>query len=142
MRPAGSTTTTGPGACQNTPAPPPTLSTPTARGGALYHKSGGPGNFWTEEKGVDGPASTRTPLTFALRQQDSEAPARLCGQVQPAAVEATDVVRDGVVHCGTRARGAMLPREGTERLTKDIGLRRSEERRVGKEGRSRWSPYH
>src|SRR5256886_4878617 len=24
----------------------------------------------------------------------------------------------------------------------NIGMRRSEERRVGKEGRSRWSPYH
>src|SRR2546429_4284644 len=123
MRPSGSTTTNGSGACQNNPAPPPTLSTPTARGGALYHKSGGPGNFWTEEKGVDGPASTRTPLTFALRQQNGEAPARLCRQVQPSAVEATDVVRDGVVHCRTRARGGLLPREGTERLTKDIGLR-------------------
>ena len=25
---------------------------------------------------------------------------------------------------------------------KDVGLARSEERRVGKECRSRWSPYH
>src|SRR5436309_12791494 len=63
------------------------------------------------------------PLTFALCQQHGEAPARLCGQVQPSAVEATDVVRDGVVHCRTRVRGGLLPREGTERLTKDIGLR-------------------
>src|SRR2546428_13087532 len=52
MRPSGSTTTNGSGACQNNPAPPPTLSTPTAFGDALYHQSGGPGNFWTEEKGI------------------------------------------------------------------------------------------
>src|SRR2546426_12680985 len=33
-------------------------------------------------------------------------------------------------------------RELQPRAADSIDLRRSEERRVGKEGRSRWSPYH
>ena len=32
--------------------------------------------------------------------------------------------------------------ERTEQLAASLALRRSEERRVGKECRSRWSPYH
>ena len=32
--------------------------------------------------------------------------------------------------------------QSTENITNDIDLVRSEERRVGKECRSRWSPYH
>ena len=30
----------------------------------------------------------------------------------------------------------------TEEVAKDVAANRSEERRVGKECRSRWSPYH
>ena len=47
----------------------------------------------------------------------------------------------------TRAEDAAAPFDGDlQRLAEILGtlhyLRRSEERRVGKECRSRWSPYH
>ena len=37
---------------------------------------------------------------------------------------------------------AMIPTHNSEILLNIVGLTRSEERRVGKECRSRWSPYH
>src|SRR5688572_32407175 len=40
-----------------------------------------------------------------------------------------------------RGVGSALVRE-MERMAQERGLSRSEERRVGKECRSRWSPYH
>src|SRR2546430_1636944 len=36
----------------------------------------------------------------------------------------------------------MVVGELTEKVTVEAGAERSEERRVGKESRSRWSPYH
>ena len=33
-------------------------------------------------------------------------------------------------------------KKGTEKILEEIIVERSEERRVGKECRSRWSPYH
>ena len=36
--------------------------------------------------------------------------------------------------------GSLTSREGLDKMLQD--MRRSEERRVGKECRSRWSPYH
>src|SRR6266496_3295229 len=52
---------------------------------------------------------------------------------------------DGALVCLGRARvdvGVHVGRDG-DMLTQDgLRLRRSEERRVGKECRSRWSPYH
>src|SRR5256885_6387976 len=50
----------------------------------------------------------------------------------PRAVEGDPPVPDGFV--------ATRRAEGHE--SSEVGLRRSEERRVGKECRSRWSPYH
>ena len=38
--------------------------------------------------------------------------------------------------------GSCMPRSGWAREPQLLSLRRSEERRVGKECRSRWSPYH
>ena len=38
--------------------------------------------------------------------------------------------------------GVMLAGEGLHPSSKGARVRRSEERRVGKECRSRWSPYH
>ena len=39
-------------------------------------------------------------------------------------------------------KAIFLDRDGTINVEKDYILTRSEERRVGKECRSRWSPYH
>src|SRR2546426_1068551 len=41
-----------------------------------------------------------------------------------------------------RAADVRLAQAQALRLGSDAGVRRSEERRVGKECRSRWSPYH
>ena len=44
----------------------------------------------------------------------------------------------------TMGESSSIPRETAEELLRSLcyTLRRSEERRVGKECRSRWSPYH
>ena len=41
-----------------------------------------------------------------------------------------------------RARSRRVLLNLDEQQLRDVGLSRSEERRVGKECRSRWSPYH
>ena len=46
----------------------------------------------------------------------------------------------GVVHASDRA--AITPRVGISQQEGSLKGTRSEERRVGKECRSRWSPYH
>src|SRR2546430_8824099 len=47
------------------------------------------------------------------------------------------------VPCGERERLRVPPQEPQNGFRRaEHGVRRSEERRVGKEGRSRWSPYH
>src|SRR5262245_16742149 len=74
-------------------------------------------------RATSGPASTRTPATRALRQQGREAPAGLRGQIHPPAVEAADVVRDGVVQRRTRTRRLLFLCERTDRLAQDLGLR-------------------
>src|SRR5574340_1811966 len=53
----------------------------------------------------------------------------------------------GTRHLDRLAEGCGVPSEGLRSVPPDIplgriALRRSEERRVGKECRSRWSPYH
>src|SRR2546422_9473882 len=48
----------------------------------------------------------------------------------------------GEVHLNSRVRVAGLADGRVEVLTANIEMGRSEERRVGKECRSRWSPYH
>src|SRR2546428_11049302 len=59
----------------------------------------------------------------------------------------TDAAVGGMAHAERESHGfgiwaeRTLPRIHGERVVVD-GLRRSEERRVGKECRSRWSPYH
>ena len=40
-----------------------------------------------------------------------------------------------------REHGIMMPEDGPDQI-RDVDAIRSEERRVGKECRSRWSPYH
>src|SRR5260370_40306604 len=56
----------------------------------------------------------------------------------------TDSFRGKFKESVTRAGGMPQLREGTIAYRKPGRMRweRSEERRVGKEGRSRWSPYH
>src|SRR2546430_17265345 len=63
---------------------------------------------------------------------------RLPSGEQAAVVRGLSRVRIGV---GTTGPGAALWVEGTELDEPSASPRRSEERRVGKEGRSRWSPY-
>ena len=41
-----------------------------------------------------------------------------------------------------RARAVKLPSEPFDGRVHEAAMHRSEERRVGKECRSRWSPYH
>src|SRR2546426_9316350 len=43
---------------------------------------------------------------------------------------------------GTQYRSAIFYHDDEQRRTAEEVIRRSEERRVGKECRSRWSPYH
>src|SRR5256886_14848876 len=59
----------------------------------------------------------------------------------PKRVVDTPIAESGVTGIGIGA--AMLGlRPVVEMMTFNFALLRSEERRVGKEGRSRWSPYH
>ena len=57
-------------------------------------------------------------------------------------------LRAGIVGCGGIANGKHLPAMQKSGLYEVVAFcdiiieRRSEERRVGKECRSRWSPYH
>src|SRR2546426_2207777 len=44
--------------------------------------------------------------------------------------------------CEQRVDRLVAPEQMDAVLPRELGLRRSEERRVGKECRSRWSPYH
>src|SRR5256885_10852092 len=53
-----------------------------------------------------------------------------------------DVVRAREVERTPRNVERLLAERGGDELGADLRRHRSEERRVGKEGRSRWSPYH
>ena len=65
-----------------------------------------------------------------LRVEDVRLLPAFCGEEAPAA--------DSLPGRGTAARDADRPGRGRIHLFRS----RSEERRVGKECRSRWSPYH
>src|SRR2546426_11564971 len=51
-------------------------------------------------------------------------------------------VRSGRTAGGTRAAGQHISMNDASQLSVGQAQYRSEERRVGKEGRSRWAPYH
>src|SRR2546426_9660232 len=61
-------------------------------------------------------------------------------------IAGTDVgplVKDDADRCNIPGDAALAAREGRKRrIEPDLPPTRSEERRVGKECRSRWSPYH
>src|SRR5256886_17553414 len=49
---------------------------------------------------------------------------------------------DGDAHCHSIAAASVIAKTVRDGLMERLAVRRSEERRVGKERRSRWSPYH
>ena len=53
-----------------------------------------------------------------------------------------DLTVDGSFPMGAAIAAALISRDVNPLLTLPICFLRSEERRVGKECRSRWSPYH
>src|SRR5260370_37727320 len=50
--------------------------------------------------------------------------------------------RKGIVHRDLKPANILVTKQGIKLLDFGLAKRRSEERRVGKECRSRWSPYH
>src|SRR2546428_12829803 len=58
----------------------------------------------------------------------------------PSNVDSDDPTRHRIELVQERARPALAA--GPADLSDEVGFERSEERRVGKECRSRWSPYH
>src|SRR2546430_3956248 len=77
-------------------------------------------------------------LAESQRLEAAQQCARLDGVVGVVDVEMVQAVAGQAVRADQRAAGPQHP----ERLGQDLVLQRSEERRVGKECRSRWSPYH
>ena len=61
------------------------------------------------------------------------------GGVRPVLIVQNEI---GNRHSPTVIAAAITSRLDKARLPTHINIRRSEERRVGKECRSRWSPYH
>src|SRR5882762_9130422 len=80
----------------------------------------------------------KTPLSVIV----NEASTRVADPFAAKVLEQADVMRDQVAHHLERARiAARLTIIGTVTEVASV-IERSEERRVGKECRSRWSPYH
>src|SRR2546426_10738227 len=80
---------------------------------------------------VEDLATTRYPETAALRQ--------VPGVGALTALSYVLTLEDPARFAKSRAVGSYL---GLRPKQRDSGAGRSEERRVGKEGRSRWAPYH
>ena len=77
---------------------------------------------------------------FSPRDVTPEATERACTRMVPGISEAMRAASLKVTPRGMLSRGAADDMSDEER--NDVRLTRSEERRVGKECRSRWSPYH
>src|ERR1043166_4044746 len=100
------------------------------------------------ERGRAGPIAEKPRLRFGGPQR---AVARVASEGGSADLKPA-VARAAKAGCGSRAKTARLPAtalpanprsgEGISMVLKALGAIRSEERRVGKECRSRWSPYH
>src|SRR4051794_41216670 len=75
------------------------------------------------------PISYRTNAVELAREHDGVGPVRLRDQPDERGVDLLDVPAEGLLE---RAGQVLVP----------VERERSEERRVGKEGRSRWGPYH
>ena len=72
---------------------------------------------------------------------DEQAMARALTRIAHEIIERNEgAEKIGIV--GIESRGAVLAPLLADEIEKIEGVRRSEERRVGKECRSRWSPYH
>ena len=80
------------------------------------------------------PAGGRVRYAHGMEPTDATAP-----QIQDSQDGRRAVQRRGTVRVVTVAYN---PGEELVRFLESLGLTRSEERRVGKECRSRWSPYH
>src|SRR5256885_14368882 len=92
------------------------------------------------------PRSTLFPYTTLFRSAVADTGERQDAAMRAeAAILGTDAVvplahQKIIVGVATDVRGVLL--DPYERTLVGPGTRRSEERRVGKECRSRWSPYH
>ena len=64
------------------------------------------------------------------------------GVVPPLSVKSTDPVASPLHNIFTPEIDDVIPIVGSVRVIDWLEVQRSEERRVGKECRSRWSPYH
>src|SRR5256884_5792311 len=95
--------------------------------------------FFQAEDGIRDVAVTGV-QTCALPICVRDIPATLCCKARPLALrEMATQTRADAKLSRTRSVAALRIREHTEELEE---ANRSEERRVGKECRSRWSPYH
>ena len=95
----------------------------------------------TSERPEGGTLQTEEPLTMAALLEEETTPYTELrrGDIIEGVVVGTD--RDGIlVDIGAKSEG-VIPGNEMQCLQPE-GPSRSEERRVGKECRSRWSPYH